>query len=322
MKAVMLIPQSGGAKPELQEIPEPSIRDNEVLVRVHATAINRGEIPGLKMFVTGKPRISGIELAGEIVALGGAVSGFQVGDRVMAQTRQSHAEYVAVNEQLLIRIPDAMSWSEAAAIPNVMVTTHDAIVTNGQLKPGETVLVNAASSGIGVMAIQVAKALGAGQIIASSRSAAKLDALAAIGADHLVDLSTQKILDVVDRCTDKKGVDLIIDSVGAEAFQDNMSVLAVQGRLIGVGRLGGEKAQIDLDLLALKRIRLIGVTFRTRNLEETIQCTQSCIKDLIKPLESGQIRGIVDSSFPLADVSAAHEYMLAETHTGKIILTL
>lgn len=322
MKAVQLIPQPGGGRLEIQDVPKPKVGGQDVLVKIKAAGINRGEIMTRKNLTNGDPRISGIEFAGEIAETGMGVSKFKIGDRVMGQSRNCHSEFAAVDEELLLRVPDHMDWVEAAAVPNVLITVHDAMVTNGRLQAGETVLINAASSGIGVMAIQVAKTLGAGTIIATTRSAAKVDALKTLGADVVVDLSAQKLTEAVAAATDNKGVDLIIDSVGAVDFPDNMACLTLCGRLIGVGRLGGKMSEIDLDLLALKRIQLIGVTFRTRTDAEKIACAQACARDLPEALAAGHIKGVVDRTFPLEEIDAAHAYMESNAHTGKIVLTL
>jgi NADPH:quinone reductase-like Zn-dependent oxidoreductase len=322
MKAAMLIPGPEGGKIEVRDAPTPTPGLREVMIKVKATAINRGEVAGRRNFKSGAPVISGIELAGEVVGLGEGAADFKVGARVMGQVRGCNADYAVANEGLLMAVPDHLDWVQAASLPNVLVTAHDAIVTNGTLAVAETVLVNAGSSGIGIAAIQIARALGAGTIIATSRGPGKLTALEALGADVRVDLSSQSIVDVVSAATGGKGVDLIIDSVGAPAFAENLEILGLQGRLIGVGRLGGKMSEIDLDTIALKRLRIIGVTFRTRSDAEKLACARACAADLAGPLRDGAIQPVVDRVFPLEDLDAAHRYMESNAHTGKIVITL
>ncbi|MBT5108078.1 MAG: zinc-binding dehydrogenase [Rhodospirillaceae bacterium] len=322
MKAVMLIPGPEGGRIEVQDAPQPTPGPRDVLIKVKATAINRGEVVGRRGLKTGDPVISGIELAGEVEKTGVDAGSFKVGDRVMGQVRGCNADFAVADRDLLMPVPDHLDWVQAASLPNVLVTAHDAIVTNGVLTAGETVLVNAGSSGIGIAAIQIARALGAGTIIATSRGPEKLAALEALGADVRVDLSSESIIDAVAAATDGKGVDLIIDSVGAPALADNIEVLGLKGRLIGVGRLGGSMAEIDLNAVALKRLRIIGVTFRTRNDEEKRACARACAADLQAALSDGAIQPVVDRVFPIEELDAAHRYMESNAHTGKIVITL
>lgn len=316
-----MVPGPDGAAIAFRDVPEPTVGADHVLVQVRATALNRGEIIGRRRMTGGKPYIGGIELAGKVVATGDAVTKFKKGDRVMEQIRCAIAEYAVASEASLMPVPERLGWAEAAAFPNTLITAHDALVTNGLLRRGETVLINAGSSGIGVAAIQIARFLGAGTIIASSRSPDKFPALEALGATALIDLSRQSIAKGVEEATKGEGVDLIIDSVGGPDFPDNMAALAVQGRLVSVGRLGGDLSEINLDLIALKRLKIIGVTFRTRDAAETIACTQACAKDLLGALNDGTINPVVDRIFPIQEIDAAHRYMEMDRHTGKIVLT-
>ena len=183
-------------------------------------------------------------------------------------------------------------------------------------------LVNAASSGVGVAALQIARLFGARPIIGSSGSPEKLDALATFGMERGINYQRENIADAVLAMTDGKGVDIVIDHVGAPFLQDHMRCMALQGRLIGVGRLGGRSAEIDLDLLALRRLRLIGVTFRTRTLEERIAIAQRCMRDILPALADGRLRPLIDRTFPLDEALEAQGYMAANAHVGKIVLTL
>ena len=322
MRAVMMVPGPEGASMEVCEVPEPVAAANEVVVAVRAAALNRGEIARRRSLMSGEPAISGIECAGEVVAVGDGVTSVDVGARVMAQAARCYAERVAIDAGLLMPVPESFSWEEAGGFPNTFVTAHDAIATNGRLTPGESVLVNAASSGIGVIALQIARHIGARPVIATTRSPSKVGALGKLGADEVIDSGQASAAEEIRHATEGRGVDLIVDSVGAAAFAVNMEILGIGGRLVGVGRLGGRNAEIDLDLLALKRIQLIGVTFRTRNHDEKLACTAACLEDLGGPLAEGVFRPVVDRVFPLAEIDAAHRYMEADSHLGKIVLTL
>jgi NADPH2:quinone reductase len=209
---------------------------------------------------------------------------------------------------------------QAAAWLNVFTTAHDALVTNARLQRGESVLVNAAGSGIGTAALQIARLLGAQPILGSARSKARLDKLGAYGLQAAIDASDPQWPEVVKAATGGKGVDVILDNVGADVLGGNLACIALGGRLVSVGRLGADKGEIDMDLLALKRASLIGVTFRTRTLEQRAECVQRCARDLLPALADGRLEPVVDRTFPMADIAAAHDYMASNAHLGKVVL--
>jgi NADPH2:quinone reductase len=204
----------------------------------------------------------------------------------------------------------------------VFITAHDAVVTNGQLREGESILVNGASGGVAMAAIQIATVIGAKPVIAMSRSAAKLDRLSQFGVDVGIDSSRESQVDAVMAATGKRGVDLIIDTLGGPVFEANMDSLAIQGRLVHIARIGSPTAQIDLTKLWLKRLKLIGVTFRTRTEQERLECIQACARDLLPALEAGRIRLPIDRTFAIDAISEAHAYMQLDQHVGKIVLTV
>lgn len=294
----------------------------QVLVRVRASGLNRGEIGQVKALQSGSPSPIGVEFAGEVAAVGGDVVTWREGDRVMGHGRGGQAEYALADPRALMRVPSNLSWIEAASFPNVFITGHDAVVTNGHLRPGEAILINAASSGVGLAAIQIASLLGAKPIIATSRSASKIEKLLPYGIDIAVDTSRQPQVDAVMDATSKKGVDVIIDCVGGTVFEANLASLAVKGRLINIGRLGSNTAQFDISQLWLKRLKLIGVTFRTRSEEERLACIEACARDLLAPLAAGKLRWPIDRTFPLEHLAEAHAYMERDQHFGKIVITL
>ncbi|MEM5297714.1 zinc-binding dehydrogenase [Burkholderia sp. JPY481] len=321
MKAVRVIPAPSGGIVEVQDIPVPVVGAGQVLVRVRAAGLNRGEINQARDLRSGNTITTGVEFAGEVAAVGEGVSGWREGDRVMGHGKGCQAEYVLSDPRALMAVPEGLSWIEAAAFPNVFITAHDAVITNGELRAGESVLINGASGGVAMAAIQIASVWGAKPVMAQSRSAAKLDRLAEFGVDVGIDSSHQSQLDVVMAATDKRGVDLIIDTVGGPVFEANMQSLAVKGRLVNIARLGSATAQIDLSQLWLKRLKLIGVTFRTRTEEERLQCIEACARDLLPHLAAGRIGLPIDRTFAMDAIGEAHAYMLLDQHIGKIVLT-
>ncbi|MDQ0139651.1 zinc-binding dehydrogenase [Cupriavidus necator] len=320
MKAVRVVPGPEGGKVEVQDIPVPVAAAGQVLVRVRAAGLNRGEINQAKELRSGNTITTGVEFAGEIAEVGEGVSGWRKGDRVMGHGRGCQAEYVVADPMALIPVPDGLSWIDAAAFPNVFITAHDALVTNGRLVAGESVLVNGASGGVAMAAIQIASLMGARPVIASSRSAAKLDKISQFGVDVGIDASHDDQVEAVMQATGNKGVDIIIDTVGGPVFEANMKSLAVKGRLVNIARLGSATAQIDLSMLWLKRLQLIGVTFRTRTEAERLECIQACARDLLPFLRAGRVRLPIDRTFAMTDIDAAHAYMKQDQHVGKIVL--
>ncbi|WP_029047500.1 zinc-binding dehydrogenase [Cupriavidus sp. amp6] len=320
MKAVRVVPGPEGGMVEVQDIPVPVAAAGQVLVRVRAAGLNRGEINQAKELRSGNTITAGVEFAGEVADVGAGVSGWRKGDRVMGHGRGCQAEYVVADPLALMPVPDGLSWIDAAAFPNVFITAHDALVTNGRLVAGESVLVNGASGGVALAAIQIASLMGARPVIASSRSAAKLDKISQFGVDVGIDASRDDQVEAVMKATGNKGVDIIIDTVGGPVFEANMQSLAVKGRLVNIARLGSATAQIDLTQLWLKRLQLIGVTFRTRTEQERLECIQACARDMLPFLRAGRVRLPVDRTFAMTDIAAAHAYMKQEQHVGKIVL--
>jgi len=314
------VPGPEGGKVEVQDIPVPVAAAGQVLVRVRAAGLNRGEINQAKELRSGNTITTGVEFAGEIAEVGEGVSGWRKGDRVMGHGRGCQAEYVVADPMALIPVPDGLSWIDAAAFPNVFITAHDALVTNGRLVAGESVLVNGASGGVAMAAIQIASLMGARPVIASSRSAAKLDKISQFGVDVGIDASKDDQVEAVLQATDNKGVDIIIDTVGGPVFEANMKSLAIKGRLVNIARLGSATAQIDLAQLWLKRLQLIGVTFRTRTEQERLECIQACARDMLPFLRAGRVRLPIDRTFAMTDIDAAHAYMKQDQHVGKIVL--
>lgn len=321
MRQWWVVPGPSGAVAEMRDVDVPPPGTGQVLVRMAGAGVNRGELIGGRLLRTDNPRArampSGIEIAGTIDAVGDDVAGWSVGERVMARGSACHADLALVDADALMASPAALSDVEAAAIPNVFVTAHDALVTAAAVAGDDTVLVTAGASGVGTAAIQIARHLGA-TVVATTRAPEKSPTLTDLGADLVVDTSAP---DWADAMRDEVGpVSCVIDQVGGDLFPALVSALGVQGRYVSVGRNGGPRSTIDLDLLARNRLTLIGVTFRTRTPAEALACSHRFAADLLPLFDSGALRPVVDRTFPLSELPAAHDYMSGDGQIGKILL--
>ena len=322
MKASRIVPGPQGGRLEIQDVPQPDVGPGQVLVRVMASGLNRGEIKLVRDATGGPPRTSGVEFAGIVAATGPGVAHLREGDHVVGHGVGGQAEFAVAEARAVLQVPRSLPWAEAAAFLNTFITAHDALVVNGELRPGETVLINAASSGIGLAAIQIASLMKAGKVLATTRSAEKAARLARYGVTHAIDVSASNLVPAVMEATCGRGVDIVIDSLGAEVFPDNMKCLAVKGRLVNVGRMAGAITQLDLSDLWLKRLKLIGVTFRTRSEEERLRCIEAAARDLLPLLASGAIQLPIDRVYPLDRIAEAHAYMETGRHFGKIVIAI
>jgi NADPH2:quinone reductase len=328
MKAIVIISGEEGGTLEIRDVPEPKPRPGEILLRVKATALNRADLyqrQGLYPTRTGPGSsliIAGMEAAGGVAALGEGVAGFKIGDRVMALCSGSYAEFVVFDHRLAVPIPERLSWEEAATIPVSYNTEHNALVTNARLKPGESVLINAASSGVGVAAVQIAKLFGGKPVMGTGGSSEKLQGLAKLGLDVGINYRTENFADAALAVTKGAGVNVIIDHVGAPFLKDHLRCMALEGRLVSVGRLAGRVGELDLDFLALRRLHLIGVTFRTRTLEERIAVTRACAADLLPAFADGRLKPVIHRVYPLHQALEAQTHMASNAQLGKIVLTV
>lgn len=320
MKAAVVTPNGV----ETREVPAPVPRRNHVLVRVRACGLNRADLGvaagHMHGTVGGRGTIVGMEFAGEVAEVGAEVSGIKPGDRVMCSGGGGFAEYAVADWGRASLIPAGMSFEQAATLPVALQTMHNALVTAGRLAAGESVLVQGASSGVGLMGMQIAKHMGAALVIGSSTNAMRREKLKEFGADLALDTTDPAWPDAVLAATEGKGVHLIIDQVSAPVANANMRAARVLGRIVNVGRLGGAKGEFDYDLHALKRIDYIGVTFRTRSTEEVREINRRMRADLWSAAEAGRLRLPIDRSFPLAEAAAALAHMRANAHFGKIVL--
>lgn len=326
MKAVVILDRDGRRDLAVMDLPRPEPGPTQILVRVRGAGLNRADLArGVVHYDHSGPvpehPTAGLEMAGEVVACGGAVTRYAGGERVMAMAQRSFAEFVALDERLAVPVPAALDWVEAAAIPVVYMTAHDALTTRAMLRPGESVLVHAVSGGVGTAALQIARVKGARPILGTTGSTAKAVRLAAEGLDAAIDYRDGFAAGVLER-TGGRGVDVIIDTVGASALADNLRAAALRGRIVDVGRMGGPIASIDLELFARKRLTLVGVTFRTRTLDEHAEIVRHFADDLLPSFASGAIKPLIHGTFPLVEAEAAQAALKAGSHLGKIVLTM
>jgi len=311
---------------EIREVPAPVPSPNHVLLRVRACGLNRADLGvasgRMHGSVGGPGTIVGMEFAGEVAEVGSEVRGIRPGDRVMCSGGGGFAEYAVADWGRASPVPAGMSYEQAATLPVALQTMHNALVTIGRLAAGESVLIQGASSGVGLMAMQIARHMGAALVIGTSTNKLRREKLKQFGADLALDTTDPAWADAVIAATRGKGVHLIIDQVSASVANANMKAARVLGRIVNVGRLGGAKGEFDYDLHALKRIAYIGVTFRTRSTEEVREINARMRADLWGAVEAGTLRLPIDRSFALAEAAAALAYMRANAHFGKIVLTV
>lgn len=323
MKAAV-ITETGVA---IREVATPTPTAGQVRVRVRAAGLNRADVIMASGHIHGSAggpgTILGLEFAGEVDAVGAGVTGLRPGDRVMASGGSAYAEYALADAGRVSKIPaNNMSFVQAATLPVALQTMHNAIVTAGRLQAGESVLIQGASSGVGLMGLQIAKVMGAGLVIGTSTNAGRRARLAEFGADLAVDTTEAGWSRHVQDATGGKGVNLIIDQVSASVADENMKAAAVLGRIVNVGRLGGFKGPFDFDLHALKRIDYIGVTFRTRSPDEVREIVRRMREDLWPHVESGRLALPIERAYPLDEAAAALAHMKANAHFGKIALVM
>ena len=318
MRAVVVEPGEKSPTLAIREVPDPRPSPQDLLLRVRAIGLNRAEL-ARALPAPGKINIVGMEAAGEVIAVGAEVKGFAVGDRVMSMGTSCYAEQVCVDHRIAFKVPANLSWEEAASCPTLYQTAHDALV-NAEFNAGESVLITAVTSGVGIAAIQLAKLLGASKVIGTSRSDEKLARLKAVGLDVAINSVTEDVAAKVKDVTGDKGADVILDNVGAGMLATNLSAAAIKARFVTIGRLGGKIEEIDLDVVALKRMKLVGVTFRTRSIEEKAALSRRCGDALMGFLSDGRLKPVIDRVFPFEEALAAQDYMRSNQHLGKIVL--
>lgn len=322
MKAILFDAPGGPEVLRYGDAPDPRPAEGELLVRVRATAVNRADTlqrRGNYAPPPGASTILGLELAGEVVQPAGS---WRVGDRVMAVvTGGGYAELATVPAGMAMRIPDPFSFEQAAAIPEVFLTAYLNLFTLGKLSAGETALIHAGASGVGTAAIQLARAAGA-QVIATAGTPEKVAFCRDLGAALAINYKQEDFAERVLAFTEGRGADIVLDFVGAPYWNANLRAMAMNGRLMLIGMLGGSRGELDLGPIMAKRITVTGTTLRRTPLPEKIALTQTFVAFAMPRFERGELRPIVDSVYPLRDAAEAHRRMEANRNIGKIVLVM
>ncbi len=307
------------------EVPDPEPGEGEVLVEVVASAVNRADILQRQGFYDPPPgasRYPGLECSGRVAALGSGVSGWSVGDEVCALlSGGGYAEKVLVPAGQLLPVPEGVELRQAAALPEVVSTVWSNVFMIAHLRPGETLLVHGGSSGIGTMAIQLAKAVGA-KVAVTAGTKEKLDRCAELGADILVNYKEQDFVEEIARATDGAGADVILDNMGAKYLDRNVQTLAVNGRLAIIGMQGGIKGELNIAALLNKRAAISATSLRARPLGEKAAIVAAVREHVWPLLAAGHVRPVVDREVPMSDAAAAHRVVEESGHMGKVLLVV
>jgi NADPH2:quinone reductase len=312
---------------KVQEAPRPSPGPEEILVRVRAATLNRADL-GVAAghshgAMGGAGTVLGLDFAGEVAEVGSTVTSVKPGDRVTCSGAGGYAEYAVADIGRVLPVPDRnLSWEQAATLPVALATMHDALVVNGRFKAGESAMILGASSGVGLMGMQIAKFLGATVVVGTSTDAARRARLSEFGADVAVDTRDPAWVDQVLAATGGHGVDVVVDQVSGALINAAMRATAITGRIVNVGRLGGARAEFDFDLHANRRIAYIGVTHRTRSREEIRAEYAAMKRDLWDAVQEGRFTLPIDRVFPLDQAVEALAHMKANQHFGKIALSI
>ncbi|MDR3465636.1 MAG: NAD(P)H-quinone oxidoreductase [Xanthobacteraceae bacterium] len=323
---VVAISKPGGPEvllPETRAVPKPGADD--ILIKVAAAGVNRPDVAqrsGSYPPPPGASDLPGLEVSGEVVALGANATGFKIGDKVMSLVAGGgYAQYCLTHHSHAMPVPDAFSMVEAGATPETLMTVWHNVFERGGLKAGETLLVHGGSSGIGTMAIQLAKAFGA-RVIVTVGSADKAAACLKLGANHAINYKTEDFVAATRTLTDNAGVDLILDMVGGEYIERNYDAAAVGGRIVQIAFLGSPKATVNFTKLMVKRLHHTGSTLRPRSVADKAAMVAAITAKVLPLLHQGRIKPLIDSTFPLEKAADAHRRMETSAHIGKIVLTV
>lgn len=317
----------GADGPELVDKPLPKPGPDDVLVKVRACALNRADLAmarGVKHGQFGAAGdVLGLEWSGEVAEVGANVTEMKPGDPVMGSGAGAFGEYALADRGRAMKIaPLQLSYEEAAALPVALQTMHDAVVTHGELKAGQSVMILGASSGVGLMGLQIARLKGAGLVIGTSTNPERRAQLAKFGAELAIDTNDKAWVNQVRAATDGKGVDLVVDQITGKLASETLHATRILGRIVNVGRLGGNQAEFDFDIHARRRITFVGVTFRTRTKEEVREINRRLQDDLGGAIAAGKLGLPISHRFAFKDLKAALAVMGADQHFGKIVLTL
>jgi NADPH2:quinone reductase len=321
MQSYWIQAEENQATLQLRTLPIPEPGPRQLLLRVRAAGLNRGEfIVGHGLHKPGTAKAVGLEGAGEVIALGAEASRFASGDRIMGRFPAAFSEYALIDEREAIPIPAGLSWEEAAGIPVTFMVVYDMLVAQGRMAPGDWVLITGASSGVGVAALQTAKALGA-KVIGTSGSRDKLARLQSLGLHVGICTRSADFHDAVMQATEDRGVNLVVNNVGGSVFAECVRSLAFQGRLATVGYVDGVlKGEIDIQALHAKRLTLFGVSNKQRSAEQRAEDVPGFVADVLPAMAAGRIRPVIDRVFPFDQLAAARAHMESNLHLGKIVI--
>ena len=328
MRAAIITRPGGPEVLEVREVPTPKPAADQVLVRVHAAGLNRADIlqrRGHYPAPPGAPQdIPGMEFAGEIVEVGPEALLCRKGQRVFGIAAAGcYAEYLVAHDRAVVEFPQNLTWTEAGSIPEVFITAHDALWKQGVLRPSETVLIHAVGSGVGIAAVQLARAMNAIPF-GTSRTADKLERARELGMEDgvVLDASLSALATAVERWTAKRGVDVVLDCVGGPYVSASLKVMAAHGRLITISQSAGSTAELDLRALMSRRLMLRGTTLRMRPLEEKILATRAFAEECVPLFARGLQLTIMDRVFPLDQLQAAHTRLESNQTFGKVVLRI
>lgn len=325
MRIIQVKTPGGAENLYFEEVADLEPRPEELLVKVHATALNRADILQRKGHYPppeGASPVLGLEIAGEVVKTGSETAPFQAGDRVFGLIPGGgYAEYAIIHQNMANRIPETLNYFQAAAIPEVFLTAYQAIVWLGELKNEKAILIHAGASGVGTAAIQIAKIVGSKILVTASPE--KHDICLKLGADHTINYKKGSFSSAVMDCTNGKGVDLVIDFIGKPYFEENMKVVKTDGIMVFLAAMGGAKiSEFDLGILLRKRLHLKGSTLRSRSPEYQVKLNKEFFDFAMPHFSSGRLKAVVDKVYDWRDVQEAHEYMESNKNTGKIVLAI
>ena len=323
MKSYWLKPDDGKTAIEFRDVPQPEPGPGQILLKMHAAGMNRGElIVGHAVKAGGPAKAAGGEGAGEVAKVGQGVTNVKAGDRVMGRCSGAFAEYSLMDAREALAMPKSLSWEEAASIPLVFMVVHDMLIAQGRLKAGEWLLVTGISSGVGVAALQTAKALGA-KVIGTSGSQEKLEKLKGMGLDVGIRTRSGDFAKMVLEVTGGKGANLVVNNVGGSVFPETIRSLAYEGRHATIGYVDGVlHADLDIETLHTKRFTLFGVSNRLRTAEQRAVTVRGFAADILPFIAQGKIKPVIDRVFPFDELPAAKAYMESNAQVGKIAVRI